>query len=141
MKQFAIIGLCLLTLMGCKDDEEMAPEIEITSILSGANEVPVNNTPATGRATGTYNEESNKLDLVITYQQMTPTAWHIHKAAKGSNGPVILNLGTTFTSPYTYSTTLTEEQEDDLLAGLYYVNIHSTQFPNGQIRGQLEIVP
>ncbi len=138
------MGLCLLTLtmMGCKDDDDddMVPEIEVTSILSGSNEVPTNTSPATGTVTGTYNEDTNELDLVITYQQMTPTAWHIHEAPKGSNGPVILNLGTTFTSPFTYSTTLTEEQEDDLLATMYYLNIHSAKFPNGEIRGQLEIV-
>lgn len=144
MKKLAMFGMCLLALsMGCKDDDEddVTPETKVTAILSGANEVPQNTTSATGTVSGTYNEETNMLEMRITYQQMTPTAWHIHEAAKGSNGPVILNLGTTFTSPYTYTNTLTEEQEDDLLDGMYYVNIHSAAYPNGEIRGQLEIVP
>jgi hypothetical protein len=143
MKQFAIIGLCLLTLtmMGCKDDDEIAPETRVSAILSGANEVPTNTSPATGTVTGTYDDDSNELDLVITYQQMTPTAWHIHNGAEGANGPVVLDLGSTFTSPYNYSTTLTEQQEEALEDGMYYVNIHSSQYPNGEIRGQLEIIP
>jgi hypothetical protein len=145
MRKLAMIGMCVLALsVGCKDDDDdddVTPEIKVTAILSGANEVPNTTTPATGTVSGTYNEETNALEMAITYQQMTPTAWHIHRAAKGSNGPVVLDLGKTFTSPYTYTKTLTEEQEDELLDGMYYVNIHSTKHPNGEIRGQLEIVP
>jgi hypothetical protein len=32
---------------------------------------------------------------------------------------------------------LTDAQAADLLAGRWYVNIHTAQFPNGEIRGQL----
>lgn len=138
-----MLGMCLLALsMGCKDDDDdaMDPLTEVTAILSGANEVPTNTSPATGRVEGTFNEETNLLDMTVTYQQMTPTAWHIHNGAEGTNGPVLFNLGNTFTSPYNYSTTLTEAQEADLKAGNYYVNIHSTTYPGGEIRGQLELV-
>jgi hypothetical protein len=77
------------------------------------------------------------LMLNITYTGFTPVAWHIHKAAAGVNGGVIFNLGTTFTTPFMYMQTLNEEQEADLKAGLYYVNLHSATYPNGEIRGQL----
>ncbi len=33
--------------------------------------------------------------------------------------------------------TLTEEQEQDLLAGKWYLNFHTTRYPDGEIRGQL----
>jgi CHRD domain len=66
--------------------------------------------------------------------------WHIHKGAVGVAGPVVLDLGTTFTSPFSFSTSaLTAEQEADLKAGLYYVNIHTIAVPSGEIRGQLAV--
>lgn len=107
--------------------------------LSGASEVPANTSTATGKAEGTYNNDTRKLNLTITYQGITPTAWHIHKAAAGTNGGVLFDFGNTFTSPFNYSTTLTEEQETDLKAGMYYVNIHSATFKGGEIRGQLSV--
>ena len=124
--------------MGCKDKEEMTPETAVTATLSGASEVPANSSKATGKVDGTFNEESKMLMLNVTYSGFTPTAWHIHKAAAGSNGGVIFNLGTTFTSPFMFMQTLNAEQEADLKAGMYYVNLHSAAFPGGELRGQLK---
>ncbi|MDB5871314.1 MAG: hypothetical protein JWQ07_756, partial [Ramlibacter sp.] len=39
--------------------------------------------------------------------------------------------------PIQGETVVTPAQAADLMAGLWYVNIHSTQFPGGEIRGQL----
>ncbi|MBU1820794.1 MAG: CHRD domain-containing protein [Bacteroidetes bacterium] len=139
MKHFALVGIFLMTLvMGCKDKEEMTPETAVTATLSGASEVPANSSKATGKVDGTFNEESKMLMLNVTYSGFTPTAWHIHKAAAGSNGGVIFNLGTTFTSPFMFMQTLNAEQEADLKAGMYYVNLHSAAFPGGELRGQLK---
>ncbi|WP_435356698.1 CHRD domain-containing protein [Emticicia sp. SJ17W-69] len=95
-------------------------------------------TKATGSISGTYNKGTKILTLSVNYAGITPTAWHIHKGAAGTSGPVVLDMGTTFVSPFNFSTVaLTSDQEADLLAGLYYVNIHSKIAPSGEIRGQL----
>lgn len=97
-------------------------------------------TTATGSVSGTYNKGTKILTVSVTYQGVTPTAWHIHKGAVGVAGPVVLDMGTTFVSPYNFSTVaLTTDQEVDLLAGLYYINIHSKKAPGGEIRGQLAV--
>jgi hypothetical protein len=138
MKKIAFLGLFLMTLvMGCKDKEEVTPDTLVTGILSGAAEVPANPSASSGKVGGTFNEDTKMLMLNITYTGFTPVAWHIHKAAAGVNGGVIFNLGTTFTTPFMFMQTLNEEQEADLKAGLYYVNLHSATYPNGEIRGQL----
>jgi len=140
MKKFALFGLLVMTLlMGCEDDEVMTPDTSVTATLSGSVEVPANPSLATGKAEGTFNESTKMLMLNITYTGFTPVAWHIHKAAAGANGGVIFNLGTTFTSPFKFTQALNAEQEADLKAGLYYVNLHSTTYPNGEIRGQLKV--
>ena len=138
MKKITLLALFLMTLiMGCKDDEEMVADTLLTATLSGSAEVPANPSASTGNVSGTFNEETKMLMLNITYTGFTPVAWHIHKAAAGSNGGVIFNMGTTFSTPFMFMQTLDAAQESDLKAGLYYVNLHSATFPNGEIRGQL----
>lgn len=111
-----------------------------TTTLSGANEVPAVTTNATGDALGTFNKTTKILNLVVTYNDITPTLWHIHKAAAGTNGGVVFNLGTDFKTPFTYtSAALTAAQESDLIGGLNYVNIHSAKSASGEIRGQLAV--
>ena len=95
---------------------------------------------ATGGVTGVYNNSTKILTVTVSYAAMTPVAWHIHKGAAGVAGPVIFDLGSSFSSGYTYKTmALTTDQEADLKAGLFYVNIHSAKAPNGEIRGQLAV--
>jgi len=159
MKKFAFIGICVLGVAwGCKDDDEdvtppveVLPTLKVTTTLSGANEKPANDLTATGAVDGTLDQETNILKLNITYSDSAatdstssdstaafmPTAWHIHKGAADTTGAVVIDLGTTFTSPFAFTDTLTADQVADLKAGLYYVNIHTAEYPNGAIRGQL----
>ncbi len=111
------------------------------TILSGSNEVPGRVSPAYGDASGFFDNETKVLTLTINYSNLRAplTAWHIHKAAAGVNGGVIFNFGTPQTSGFVYvSAPFTAEQEADLVNGLNYVNLHTSVFPGGEIRGQLK---
>ena len=100
--------------------------------------MPANASAATGTFVAAYNKDTKILKYTITYAGITPTAWHIHKGAATATGAVVFNFGTTFSTPYVNQTVaLTTDQETDLLAGNYYVNIHSALFAAGEIRGQL----
>ncbi len=141
MKNFirAFFALAILAgFTGCDDDDDNNEDnINFSATLSGVSEVPPNTSTATGTATATYNETSNRLSITVPYTGMTATAAHIHKGAPGATGPAVFPFST-LTSPLTLSNIeLTEAQEDDLLSGMYYVNIHSADFPDGEIRGQL----
>jgi hypothetical protein len=95
---------------------------------------------AQGSVTGKFNNSTKVLTLQINYLGLTPTMWHIHKGAAGVAGPVVLNLGDTFGSPFNFTTSaLDATQEADLKSGLYYVNIHTAAVPSGEIRGQLTV--
>lgn len=122
----------------CKSEDEVSPEVKFNVSLNGSLEVPANTSTATGSFVGTYNKTTKVISYTINYNGITPTAWHIHKGAVGVNGGVIFALGTTFSTAYSSTTAaLTAEQETDLMAGNYYVNIHSASKPGGEIRGQL----
>jgi hypothetical protein len=102
---------------------------------------------ATGSIIGTYDPDTNVLDLLARANGLTdtPTMSHIHEAPRGANGGVVFNLGVDSTTDFQYyvefNETLTDEQETTLLSGDYYVNVHTSEFPAGEIRGQIAPVP
>lgn len=112
--------------------------------LTGSKEVPPNPTTATGVLIGTYDDATNTLsfDLVFNGLIGTTTAAHFHgPATPGVNAGVQVPLAglPVGVSSGTYSNTfvLTPAQESDLLNGLWYVNVHTTLYPGGEIRGQV----
>jgi hypothetical protein len=105
--------------------------------LNGASEVPANGSAATGKFIGSYTKSTRQLAFTLSYSGIAPTDWHIHKGAPGVSGSVEISLNPVVPSPLQKSVTLTPEQETDLLNGNFYVNIHSVEFPAGEIRAQL----
>lgn len=146
MKNFKKVLILYIVLVSagfaCSDDDDDAPRVTDTRYkydvtLSGANEVPANASTATGKFVGNYVKSSKVLSFTLTYSGFTATDWHIHKGAPSVDGPVEIGLGAIVPSPLTRTLTLTPAQETDLLAGNFYVNVHSAAFPGGEIRGQL----
>jgi CHRD domain len=135
-----IVSLVFCFLAACnKDDEPTPPNPNTTFVaaLTGANEVPANASPVTGTAVLTFNNNTKIFTLTVLHNVSAPTNGHIHKGAAGVNGSVVFTLPN-LTSPIAYtSVALDAAQEADLKANLYYVNIHTAAFPNGEIRGQL----
>ena len=122
----------------------------ITALLDGLQEVPVVVTPGTGSLTGTYDSDSNLLTWSGSFADLTGTTTDAHfhgPAAVGVSAGVQVHMtagggGDTFplgvtSGAFSGSATITETQEGQLLAGLWYTNIHSTFRPGGEIRGQV----
>ena len=112
--------------------------------LRGTNEVPANPSPATGTAFIVYDDVAHSLTLSGTFSGLVAplTAGHYHgPALPGVNASVIhpfttLPLGA-MSGAWTDFWALTPTQEGYLLGGLLYVNLHSTVYPGGEIRGQV----
>lgn len=95
----------------------------------------------TGTATITFDTVTNLLSWNLTYSGLsgTVTAAHFHGPATTSQSAgVQVGIGTA--NPAIGSATLTDTQETQLLSELWYINVHSTSFPGGEIRGQV-LVP
>ena len=113
--------------------------------LSGAHEVPPVSSTLSGTAEFTYNFHTNDLSYTIEVENpggVNLVAMHIHKAAAGTNGGVIHNLGLEATSTgftATGSVTLSGPDEAALVNGQLYLNVHSTLNPGGEVRGQIEL--
>lgn len=110
------------------------------TVLNGANQIPT--VPSNGVGTGVFvlDTVNNTLSYNITFSGLTSneTGAHIH-------GPVdsMTNTGILFPlasgSPKIGVWNYSQDQENDILAGNMYVNIHSTNYPNGEIRGQIYV--
>jgi len=106
--------------------------------LSGDQEVPP--VKSSGSASGaiTINDDG-AVSGSVTATGFTPTAAHIHQAAAGKNGPVIVPFtkeGDKFSAPA--GAKLTPDQMKAYKAGELYVNVHSAANPGGEVRAQLK---
>lgn len=124
--------------------------------LKGSNETPANSSTAFGAGLVTLDPNNSTLAFdVATSGIASPTASHIHSGAAGGAGGVLINFatsGSAFTSgrvmgfgPLSGSMVTSSFTPADLTnlsnpttAANYYVNVHSTAFPGGEIRGQLQ---
>ena len=113
-----------------------AADIKVT--LSGDQEVPPVTTAGTG--TGTISVGADRsIQGSVTTQGIAGTMAHIHEAAVGKNGPVVIPLdkaGDTYTVPA--KAVLTDAQYASFKAGNLYVNVHTAAHPAGELRGQLK---
>ena len=118
----------------------------INVTFSGLQETPANNSTATGTFVGTYNDVTDSLIYTITFSGLgsNVTAAHFHGfVPPGIAGPVIFfPVNPSFptgviSGTFVDSVKLTQGQEDSLKMGLIYFNIHTTNFPGGEIRAQL----
>ena len=133
------LSIFVLVITSCSDNNSNSgPSITtFTATLNGANEVPANNSTASGTATLSFNNTTKIFTITVTHTLAAAAAGHIHMGAAGTNGSVVFPF-TSLTSPINYtSIALTTAQEADLKANMYYVNIHSSTFSGGEIRGQL----
>ncbi|HZW26644.1 MAG TPA: CHRD domain-containing protein [Gallionella sp.] len=109
--------------------------------LSGANEVPAVTTAASGAGVLSFNPMTGQISGFVQTSGIAGVAAHIHQAAAGTNGGVIVPL--TETPPGSgrwvvpAGSTLTAAQAVSLNTNGLYVNVHSAAYPGGEIRGQL----
>ncbi len=122
-----------------------------TGYLNGAQEVPVNASTAKGFGRVTLNEAETSITVSVSYGSAAAPlssnviSGHIHgPAAPGVNAPVLFDLapagGAAFGSVSNVTFSITPAQVANLKAGLFYFNIHTVNFPGGEIRGQI-LVP
>ena len=133
----ALAGLAL-TMAGALLSPATAEVVNLKAAMNAGTEVPPKSSAGTGTLTATYDTASKKLSWKGSYSGLTgpATAAHFHAGEPGKNGGVALPI-TPNASPFEGSATLTDTQAADLLAGKWYVNVHTEANKGGEIRGQV----
>lgn len=123
--------------------------IDLTADIEGGQEVPPTDSLAFGTGVFEYDDETNELTWTVLFTaalfETNEISAHIHgPAGPGENADILVDLGTgqlkqgmTDLDSVGACSGDPEACESDLLAGLWYVNIHSTEHENGEIRGQI----
>lgn len=135
----------LIGLGACAIAQTSTPPVgTITAKLSGASEVPPVATGASASVQARLDRGTRRLDWSIVHSGLSgpATAAHFHgPASAGENAGVVLPLAGSLDSPITGSATLSDAQMTDLLAGKWYLNLHTATHPSGEIRGQVMVQP
>lgn len=146
----------LLSLNSCEPDAEQKKVTDYQKqgiVMSGSQEIPANASTAVGTLDVSYTRETRILNYTFRWSGLTGavTASHIHGLsplgyASGvvqtfTLGNIVKCNASSTTACGSYSGTLLVDgviiKEEDLLNGMYYVNIHTSAFPGGEIRGQI----
>jgi len=132
-----------LALAGCETlEEEINEEIgnRFIAQMSGASEVPPADPDGTGMARIAVNDATNRVCTDLEVRMIgTVTAAHIHRGAAGSNGPPVITLDPPDDNDSDDCDTADDALVDEIRAhpSAFYVNVHTTDYPNGAIRGQV----
>lgn len=120
-------------------------QLRFAASIDAQQEVPPSNGPGIGNCKITLNAGETQLTATCTYSGVSSNVVgaHIHE-----NGPVGVNGGVLFNFGYTGGTSgtigpmtfnISPAQVAAMKAKRFYVNIHTNNFPGGEIRGQVKI--
>jgi hypothetical protein len=120
---------------------ETAP-IHFAAVLSADEQSAPTYSDGSGRAEFVLDRATLEFSWVVTYRGLTTaiTGAHIHgPQLPGTNAGILIDIGDKgLGSPLTGSAILTDGLLEYLLAGRLYVNIHSTKYKDGELRGQIK---
>ena len=127
-----------------------AETYQYSSALNGFQEVPQTGSFGVGVVSLTLDDTDFSVngDGLVFFLSGDPVGFHIHNAPYGENGPVVLDIGTSAFSGNNveFEITLAGPSEFNALKEILdaqngYFNIHTADFPSGEIRGQIAVVP
>ncbi len=126
------------------------PPLDFAVYLWGSNEVPPNDSPYRGFGTLTLNGNVLSYDIGLLFPTLAPIDAGIYgPALPGTNGDLIFDWpsyifvpgvpNSTFHGGLAYrgDLTLAPDQVEQLKEGLWYINISSAEFRQGELRGQI----
>lgn len=111
--------------------------------MNAAQQVPSNTSMALGLGGLTLNETRDTLCVNIGWTGLTSalTGLHIHEGLPGVNGPVLIDLVPFIDNDHVMTmltgAAITPELIGKHLRGELYLNLHTENNPNGEIRGQI----
>jgi len=144
-------GICILALA-----VPALAQTTYTTVLSGSSEVPANASSATGNVTVVLDVTQTQISISCQFQNLAGTYQlsHIHGPIPAGQNAGVKWSFVAPTAPWVFAnsnhdgtlsnyviTGITATDVTNLNQGLFYVNIHSTSFPAGEIRGQLGSSP
>ena len=116
----------------------------VSGIATGTQEVPATPTKAAGSVSGTYDDKTHMLTYRVTWDALSgpPLFAHFHGPADpGQNAKVLIPINITpmASGIATGAIILPDSTANFFKSGKMYYNIHSPQYPGGEIRAQVTL--
>lgn len=153
-----MIAVSLLAFNSCERDAEQKKTTDYQKKdipLTGAQETPANASTAIGKMDVFYSKETRVLNYSVSWSGLTGpvAAMHIHGLAPSgylagilqnvitSSGGLATPNASLYGATGKFSGSLFVDgvaiKEEDLLNGMFYMNIHTATYSGGEIRGQI----
>jgi hypothetical protein len=100
-----------------------------------SQEVPPSGSSASGSCLTDLSNDAASLFVQCSHNVLNPTMGHLHSAPVGVDGPIVFDFPAT--AAFSSNVPMNPRLVADFAAGFLYVNIHTVDFPEGEIRGQL----
>jgi hypothetical protein len=151
---FTLVGL----IASCNDvtsvEENFEEDANWVANLNASNEVQTPPVSSTGTGRAWFVERTDAIDFYLEYDGLTSnvTMAHIHRGAAGANGGIMVTLNwvgrQSGFAVGTIDMTVSDVSEETAVVtpaelrtmmnnGEVYVNVHTTTYPAGEIRGQI----
>jgi len=130
----------VFSMAGCSVLQSDAHLAAFSTQMTGLNQVPRVATTASGHVDAVLNKNTLLLRWKLSFTGLSgpATAGHFHGPADvGAHAKSTVAFNDPVQSPLEGRATLTPAQAANLLTGKWYVNIHTTAHPGGEIRGQM----
>ena len=146
----AVAGTMFLSSCDKDDDDDITPaksKYTLSGSASGDQEVPVVTTTGTATLSGSYDTVSKQLIYAITWTGLTGdvVVAHFHGPALAgeSAGPLQdIAIDVNGMAGSTADTiTASSDLHNALIAGKVYYNLHTAAYPDGEVRGQVNLSP
>lgn len=148
MKKFVLLVIAIaLVVAGSASARSQATKVEIGATMAASEEVPapkgdVGSAGGTFTGTLTKSDAGTVLSWQLSFSNLTGPgiAAHIHIAARGTPGPVVVPLCAPCTSGATGTANINATVLEAIQNDRAYVNVHTKTNPAGEIRGQVSSV-
>lgn len=121
--------------------EPRVPKTDLRATLAGAYEVPPTQSRGSGYFEAVYRPSTKVLEYRLNLQGLSgpiTTGYLQGPAGPGETAPRVAPINIPiYDNTIWDGVTLTEEQAAQVLAGQWYVNVMTLQYPDGEIRGQI----
>jgi hypothetical protein len=113
---------------------------QIGATLTGGQESPPVGTAASGTGTFTLTSTGLQYDITVKNLSSTLTAAHFHRGIVGVSGSAVHEISFSGNRATGTWTNISAELRNAIMNEEIYVNVHTSNHPDGEIRGQL-LVP
>lgn len=149
LNRVVLAGMCLFLALAptqsCSEEDLWGGKRTFAAELSADNQLTLTDSKAVGNVKIVFDIAKKTIAWDISYQDLTsaPTAIRLHGPAQaGTNAAPLIDLGKGgLSSPIKGNTPVTAAHVQYLLLGWTYVSLATRRYPNGEIRGKVDVVP